>query len=36
MKNYFEFEELGTNYRREIIGGITTFLSYGLYSCFKP
>ena len=36
MKKYFQFEELGTNYRREIIGGLTTFLSYGIYFSSKP
>ena len=27
MKKYFQFDELGTSYRSEIIGGITTFLA---------
>src|SRR5690625_5238906 len=27
MKKYFRFEELGTNYKTEIIAGLTTFLA---------
>ena len=27
MKKYFQFDEYDTNYKKEIIGGITTFLS---------
>lgn len=36
MKKYFNFEELGTNYRREIIGGITTFLSMAYILAVNP
>ncbi len=27
VKKYFQFEELGTNYRTEFIAGLTTFLA---------
>ncbi|WP_411954827.1 NCS2 family permease [Alkalibacillus sp. S2W] len=36
MKNYFRFEELGTNYRREIMGGITTFLAMAYILFVNP
>lgn len=36
MKKYFQFDELGTNYRREIIGGITTFLSMAYILFVNP
>lgn len=36
MKNYFHFDELGTNYRREIIGGITTFLAMAYILVVNP
>ncbi|WP_027963957.1 NCS2 family permease [Halalkalibacillus halophilus] len=36
MKKYFQFEELGTNYRREIIGGITTFLAMAYILFVNP
>lgn len=36
MKKYFQFDELGTNYRREIIGGITTFLSMAYILIVNP
>ncbi|WP_040225053.1 NCS2 family permease [Bhargavaea cecembensis] len=36
MKNYFKFDELGTNYRREIIGGLTTFLSMAYILVINP
>lgn len=36
MKNYFEFDKLGTNYRREIIGGITTFLAMAYILVVNP
>lgn len=36
MKKYFQFEELGTNYRREIIGGITTFLAMAYILAVNP
>ena len=36
MKKYFEFEQLGTNYRKEIIGGLTTFLSMAYILAVNP
>ncbi len=36
MKKYFEFEKLGTNYRREIIGGLTTFLAMAYILAVNP
>lgn len=36
MKKYFKFEELGTNYRREIIGGLTTFLAMAYILVVNP
>ncbi|HJE20083.1 MAG TPA: NCS2 family permease [Aliicoccus persicus] len=36
MKKYFNFEALGTNYRREIIGGVTTFLSMAYILAVNP
>ncbi|MEB2302189.1 NCS2 family permease [Lysinibacillus xylanilyticus] len=36
MKKYFMFNELGTNYRREIIGGITTFLAMAYILAVNP
>ncbi len=36
MKKYFLFEELGTNYRREIIGGLTTFFSMAYILAVNP
>lgn len=36
MKKYFQFEELGTNYKREIIAGITTFLSMAYILFVNP
>lgn len=36
MKKYFQFEELGTNYRREIVGGLTTFLSMAYILAVNP
>ncbi|RST71466.1 NCS2 family permease [Siminovitchia acidinfaciens] len=36
LKNYFKFDELGTNYRREIIGGLTTFLSMAYILILNP
>ncbi|WNS76005.1 NCS2 family permease [Bacillus sp. DTU_2020_1000418_1_SI_GHA_SEK_038] len=36
MKKYFRFEELGTNYRREFIGGLTTFLSMAYILIVNP
>jgi adenine/guanine/hypoxanthine permease len=36
MKKYFLFEELNTNYRREIIGGLTTFLAMAYILVVNP
>lgn len=36
MKKYFQFEELGTNYQREFIGGLTTFLSMAYILVVNP
>lgn len=36
MKKYFQFEELGTNYRSEIIGGLTTFLAMAYILIVNP
>jgi AGZA family xanthine/uracil permease-like MFS transporter len=36
MRNYFEFEKLGTNYRREIMGGLTTFLAMAYILVVNP
>lgn len=36
MKKYFEFDKLGTNYRREIIGGVTTFLAMAYILVVNP
>lgn len=36
MKKYFEFEELGTNYKNEIIAGITTFLAMAYILPLNP
>ena len=36
MKKYFQFEELGTNYRQEIIGGLTTFLAMAYILVVNP
>ena len=36
MKKYFEFDKLGTNYRKEIIGGLTTFLSMAYILAVNP
>jgi adenine/guanine/hypoxanthine permease len=36
MKKYFQFEELGTNYRREFIGGMTTFLAMAYILVVNP
>ncbi|WAA12592.1 NCS2 family permease [Fervidibacillus halotolerans] len=36
MKKYFQFEELGTNYRREFVGGLTTFLSMAYILAVNP
>lgn len=36
MRNYFKFDELGTNYKREILGGLTTFLSMAYILAVNP
>lgn len=36
MKKYFEFDKLGTNYRREFIGGMTTFLAMAYILVVNP
>ncbi|MFS0638800.1 NCS2 family permease [Mesobacillus foraminis] len=36
MKKYFQFEELGTNYRREFVGGFTTFLAMAYILVVNP
>lgn len=36
MKKYFRFDELGTNYRRETIAGLTTFLSMAYILFVNP
>jgi len=36
MKKYFQFEELGTNYRREFMGGLTTFLAMAYILAVNP
>lgn len=36
MRRYFMFDELGTNYKREIIGGITTFLAMAYILFVNP
>ncbi|OEH91963.1 NCS2 family permease [Bacillus solimangrovi] len=36
MKRYFEFEKLGTSYRREFVAGLTTFLSMAYILFVNP
>ncbi|QKY71455.1 NCS2 family permease [Lentibacillus sp. CBA3610] len=36
MKKYFRFEELGTNYRREFMAGMTTFLAMAYILFVNP
>ncbi|MEN2768108.1 NCS2 family permease [Ornithinibacillus xuwenensis] len=36
MKKYFQFEELGTNYRTEFIAGLTTFLAMAYILFVNP
>ncbi|KAB7663394.1 NCS2 family permease [Bacillus sp. B1-b2] len=36
MKKFFKFEELGTNYRKEIMGGLTTFLAMAYILAVNP
>lgn len=36
MKKYFQFDELNTNYRKEFIGGLTTFLAMAYILVVNP
>jgi adenine/guanine/hypoxanthine permease len=36
VKKYFQFEELGTTYRREFMGGLTTFLAMAYILVVNP
>lgn len=36
MKKYFQFEQLGTSYRQEIMGGLTTFLAMAYILVVNP
>lgn len=36
MKKYFQFDELGTTYRKEFVGGLTTFLSMAYILFVNP
>ena len=36
MKKFFMFDELGTNFKKEIIGGLTTFLSMAYVLAVNP
>ncbi len=36
MKKYFEFDKLGTSYKQEIIGGLTTFLAMAYILVVNP
>lgn len=36
MKKYFQFQELGTSYRQEILGGFTTFLAMAYILVVNP
>lgn len=36
MKKYFEFDKLGTSYKQEIIGGLTTFLAMAYVLVVNP
>lgn len=36
LKQFFQFDELGTSYRNEIIGGLTTFLSMAYILFVNP
>lgn len=36
MKKYFQFNELGTSYKQEIIGGLTTFLAMAYILAVNP
>jgi AGZA family xanthine/uracil permease-like MFS transporter len=36
IKNYFRFEELGTDFRHEIVGGLTTFITMAYIIIVNP
>ena len=36
VRKFFRFEELGTNYRREIIAGLTTFVTMAYIVVVNP
>lgn len=36
MKKYFKFDQHGTNYKKEILGGLTTFLSMAYILAVNP
>ena len=36
VRNFFRFEELGTNYRREIVAGLTTFVTMAYIVVVNP
>ena len=36
MRKFFEFDKLGTNYKREILGGFTTFLAMAYILVVNP
>jgi AGZA family xanthine/uracil permease-like MFS transporter len=36
MKRYFKFEQLGTNYKKEILGGVTTFFAMAYIVIVNP
>lgn len=36
VRKYFKFDELGTNYRKEIIGGLTTFVTMAYIIIVNP
>ncbi|NIP44844.1 MAG: NCS2 family permease, partial [candidate division Zixibacteria bacterium] len=36
VKKYFRFQELGTNYRSEITGGMTTFMAMAYIIFVNP
>jgi AGZA family xanthine/uracil permease-like MFS transporter len=36
MKKYFDFDPLGTNYKREVLGGITTFFAMAYIIIVNP
>ena len=36
MQKYFQFKELGTSYKQEIMGGLTTFLAMAYILAVNP